>query len=310
MVPESAPRIGSPLSVEPRPGVILCVVDPRQKGRSTRAMVGEDGGETMRPDASRNKVILALKRAIEATFDEGKWLELGYLIGREDLISRHPRLLRSLQWGDPDYSGHVMSVIPSLLGKNGPTGPRDEYLEAIEKFMGLEAWLREHDQKLFAELYRGDLLPLTEVEDAAGAFSIADLNRHAVRIRNGIRSDPAQAIGSAKELLETVLNCVLEEHGATSPDDIPALLKRACKKLGLDVASVDAAAPGAEVVRRILGNLGQAVTGVAQVRNGYGTGHGRVNGRELEIAQARLVVNGAVAIATFLLEVWQAQRSG
>jgi len=54
----------------------------------------------------------------------------------------------------------------------------------------------------------------------------------------------------------------------------------------------------------------QVVTGVAQVRNRYGNGHGRMNGRELEIAQGRLVVNGAVAIATFLLEVWQARRGG
>jgi hypothetical protein len=34
-----------------------------------------------------------------------------------------------------------------------------------------------------------------------------------------------------------------------------------------------------------------------------------VNARELEIAHARLVVNSAVAAATFLLEVWQAQRT-
>lgn len=262
----------------------------------------------MRPDADRRKMILALKRAIVATFDRGKWLELGYLIGEEDLISRHPRLLRSLEWGDSDYAGHVFTIIPSLLGTNSAFGPNDENLKTIEEFVGLEAWLRENDPELFAELYGGDLVPLAEVEEAGGTLDIADLNRHAARIRNGIRPDPAQAIGSAKELLETVLNCVLEEHGATSPDDIPALLKRACQKLGLDVASVDAAAPGADVVRRILGNLGQVVTGVAQVRNGYGTGHGRVNARELEIAQARLVVNGAVAITTFLLEVWQAQR--
>ena len=202
----------------------------------------------------------------------------------------------------------MISVIPSLFGTNGPAGPNDENLKTIEEFVGLEAWLREDDPELFAELYGGDLLPLTEVEEAGGALDIVDLGRHAARIRNGIRSDPAQAIGSAKELLETVLKCVLDEHDPKSDNDIPALLKRGCQKLGLDVASVDAAAPGAEVVRRILGNLGQVVTGVAQVRNVYGTGHGHVNARELEIAHARLVVNGAVTMATFLLEVWQARR--
>jgi len=262
----------------------------------------------MRPDANHGKVILALKRAIEATFDQGKWLELGDLIGKVDIISGHSRLLRSLHWNDPDYSGNVLSVIPLLLDTNGPHGPNNENLKAMEEFVGLESWLREHDPELFGELYGGDLLPLTEVQEASGALDIMDLNRHAARIRNGIRSDPAQAIGSAKELLETVLKCVLEEQGSSSVDDIPALLKRACQRLGLDVASVNPAEPGAEMVRRILGNLGQVVVGVAQVRNVYGTGHGRVNASELEIAHARLVVNGAVAAATFLLEVWQAQR--
>jgi hypothetical protein len=135
------------------------------------------------------------------------------------------------------------------------------------------------------------------------------LNRHAARIRNGIQSDPAQAIGSAKELLETVLKGVLEEKGgSTGADEMPGLLKRACQKLGLDVASVDLTDPAADVVRRVLGNLGQVVMGVAQVRNVYGTGHGRVNSRDMEIAHARFVVNAAVCAATFLLEVWQAQR--
>lgn len=263
----------------------------------------------MRPDVNRGKVILALGRAIVATFDPGRWLELGYLIGKQDLISRHDRLLRSLRFGDDDYSGHVSDVIPALLGTDGPVGFNEENVKTIEEFVGLEAWLRKNDPALFAELYGGDLLPLTEVEEAGGTLSLMDLNRHAVRIRNGILSDPALAIGSAKELLETILKCVLEERaGSSGSDEMSGLLKRACQKLGLDVAGVDPADPGAEVVRRILGNLGQVVMGVAQVRNVYGTGHGHVNTRELEIAHARLVVNSAVAVGTFLLEVWQARR--
>jgi hypothetical protein len=255
----------------------------------------------MRPDVNRGKLILAIKRAIEATFDNEKWLELGYLIGKADLISKHDRLLRSLRWNDPDYPGHVLAMVPFLLGQN------DENLKAMLDYIGLEDWLRENEPATFQELYGGgDLLPLTEVERAGGALSIQELSRHAARIRNGIQSDPAQAIGSAKELLETVMKVVLEDPA--SQDDIPTLLKRACQKLGLDVASVLPGDPGADVVRRVLGNLGQVVTGVAQVRNVYGTGHGRVNTRDLEIAHSRLVVNGAVAVGTFLLEVWQAQR--
>jgi hypothetical protein len=262
----------------------------------------------MRPDAPRNKIVLALKRAIEATFDEGKWLELGFLIDKERMISGHPRLLRSLHWGDPDYASCVMNMVPLLLGSGDLGGSDRANIRTFAEFRGLEAWLKKNDPDLHDELYGGgDLVPLTEVEEAGGALDIMDLSRHAARIRNGIVSDPAQAIGSAKELLETVLKSVLEDP--SSLNEMPGLLKRACQKLGLDVASVKPDDPGAVVIRRILGNLGQVVMGVAQVRNVYGTGHGRLNTKELEIAHARFVVNSAVAAATFFLEVWQAQRS-
>ncbi len=57
----------------------------------------------MKIDANHNKAILALKRAIVATFDDAKWRELGYLTDSIEMISGHPRLLRSLYWGDDDY---------------------------------------------------------------------------------------------------------------------------------------------------------------------------------------------------------------
>jgi hypothetical protein len=59
----------------------------------------------MRSDAPPNLVKLAVARAIKDTFDRGKWIELGLLTDTADMIEGHPRLLRSLAWGDPDYGG-------------------------------------------------------------------------------------------------------------------------------------------------------------------------------------------------------------
>src|SRR5882724_3049657 len=135
----------------------------------------------LRRDGNRGKLVLALKRAIERTFDEGKWLELGYLTDTDGIISGHPRLLRSLNWGDPDYAACVLSVLPEIIG------PNDRNLAIVEEFVGLEEWLRENDPTLYAELYDGGhVIPLAEVEGAAGALDIVELNRHALRIRNGI----------------------------------------------------------------------------------------------------------------------------
>jgi hypothetical protein len=124
-------------------------------------------------------------------------------------------------------------------------------------------------------------------------------------IRKAIESDPAQAIGSAKELLETTLKAVLGDGNYNRDDDIPALLKSARSKLGLDPKDVDPTLAAAGTIRRTLSNLGQVVVGVAEVRNLHGTGHGRVNSRELEAAHARLVVNAAITLATYLLEMWR-----
>lgn len=251
----------------------------------------------MKPDADRNKIILALQRAIVATFDDGKWRELGYLTGTIEVISGHSRLLRSLNWGDPDYSGNVFSVLPRIIGDD------PDKLKVVEDFAGLESWLRENDQKLYEELYdSSEGVSLEHVEEAAKKLDVLELNKHAARIRRGIREDPEQAIGSAKELLETVLKVILNIEGSTK-EDMPKLLKAALKRLGLDSKAIGKAIPGGDTIKRTINNLGQIVIGVAEIRNLYGTGHGRLRAKELEIAHARLVVNAAVSTATFLLEV-------
>jgi AbiJ N-terminal domain 5/Abortive infection C-terminus len=255
----------------------------------------------MKRGFSRDKAILALQRAIKATFDDGRWQELGYLVGKHGLIVGHGRLLRSLHWGDEDYGGCIFDVLPELLGADF------ENLRTIEEFVGLREWLRGKEPKLYAELYDDapePVVPLEHVEEAAGIHVVLELNRHAARIRHGIAEDPAQAIGSAKELLETVLKTIIGDHGQKSRDDIPELLKKAQAQLDLDPKN----ASGSETLRRTLSNLGQVVHGVAELRTLYGTGHGRSKSHELEVAHARLVVNAAITIATFLLEIWQEQR--
>jgi hypothetical protein len=254
----------------------------------------------LRTEASKNRALIALKRAVTATFDDGRWRELGYLTDQIELVEGHARLLRSLRWGDDDYDSCVMQVLPVVVGRNF------ERLEEVADFVGLEAWLRNKDPALYAELYGGgEVVPLSHVEEAARTRDLNELNRHAARIRRGIADDPSQAIGSAKELLETVLKSVVGDHGEHSSDDIPVLLRRAQRELDLDPSSPDRGVPGADVIRRTISNLGQVVVGVAEVRNLYGTGHGRSRARELNIAHARLVVNAALTLATFLLEVWQ-----
>lgn len=74
-------------------------------------------------DQNTGKRLLRLKGQIVEKFKAEHWRELGLITGTSDVINGHRRLLRSLDFGDPDYSGNVIEVLetfyhrdPALLG--------------------------------------------------------------------------------------------------------------------------------------------------------------------------------------------------
>jgi len=69
-------------------------------------------------DLEQGKYIIELKNRIVAHFDSANWDEIGLLTGYSDYISQHPRLLRSLSWGDEDYAGNVLDALMVIAQKN------------------------------------------------------------------------------------------------------------------------------------------------------------------------------------------------
>ncbi len=67
--------------------------------------------------------LIQLRARIVAGFDSGNWEELGLLTGASDRINGHPRLLRSLDWGDEDYAGNVLTVIRRIVEQDPGTLP-------------------------------------------------------------------------------------------------------------------------------------------------------------------------------------------
>lgn len=132
------------------------------------------------------------------------------------------------------------------------------------------------------------------------------LSQQVTRMEAAIQKDPELAIGTAKELVETVAKTVLIERGHTvvTKDDLPKLVRAAAKALDLNRDSVPDAARAAETVRRLLSNLATISDGLAELRNAYGTGHGRAAGATgaIQPRHARLAVGAAATLATFLLE--------
>jgi len=69
-------------------------------------------------DKKLGKRILDLRERIVSNFDAGDWEEIGFITGHSDIIDGHPRLLRSLSFGDSDYSGNVLNVLGSLAERD------------------------------------------------------------------------------------------------------------------------------------------------------------------------------------------------
>jgi hypothetical protein len=133
------------------------------------------------------------------------------------------------------------------------------------------------------------------------------------RMAAAVEADPALAIGSAKELIETCCKTILAERGkpAKGTEDVPELVKAARAELKLLPDDVPQASKGADTIKRLLSNLASVAQGLAELRTLYGTGHGR-DGRAKGVhpRHARLAVYAASALAVFLFETHKDRSSG
>lgn len=67
---------------------------------------------------SDRKRLIGLSRIAVANFNAGDWQALGVYTGDLKTITGHDRLLRSLSFGDPDYSGNAHGVLFQLVENN------------------------------------------------------------------------------------------------------------------------------------------------------------------------------------------------
>jgi len=129
------------------------------------------------------------------------------------------------------------------------------------------------------------------------------------RIRNNIDSDPALAIGAAKELAETTCKTILSDRNISydADWDLPKLAKATAKELKLTPDDVKEGEKASESMKRLVSNLASIVYSLAELRNIVGTGHGkdgRVRGPRPR--HARLAVGAATTLAMFLFETHEA----
>lgn len=146
---------------------------------------------------------------------------------------------------------------------------------------------------------------LAKVAKHAAQFDAEYMQRHIARIEDAVDSDPAQAIGQAKELVETCCKTIMREQGepAEGNPNFHELLRSSQAKLNLLPENIPHDANAFETIKRLLSNLAELSRAMAELRNWYGTGHGK-DGRWRGLAprHARLAVGAAVSLTNFLFE--------
>lgn len=135
-------------------------------------------------------------------------------------------------------------------------------------------------------------------------LNTAYVNGKVNTMNDSIHKDTDLAIGTAKELLETTCKSILKQKGVAIETDwtLPQLLKATSSTL--DFTPKEAADPdkAEKAIRQILGGITSIVHGVAELRNGYGTGHGKdADFKGLEIKYAKLFVGVVSEIAILYL---------
>lgn len=122
---------------------------------------------------------------------------------------------------------------------------------------------------------------------------------------------PHISIGLAKELIETSCKSIFEERGETYDKnwDLPRLMKETTKLLKLTPEDIPNEARAAASIKQILGSLSSVVQGIGEIRNEYGSGHGKDGKfKGLQPRHAKLAVGSASTLAIYLLETHELRK--
>jgi hypothetical protein len=130
-------------------------------------------------------------------------------------------------------------------------------------------------------------------------------------MESSIENSPHISIGLAKELIETCCKSIIDERKETYDKnwDLPKLMKETTKLLKLTPDDIPNEARAASSIKQILGSLSSVVQGIGEVRNEYGSGHGK-DGKfiGLQPRHAKLAVGAASTLAIYLLETHEIKQ--
>ncbi len=146
---------------------------------------------------------------------------------------------------------------------------------------------------------------INSAKETLSGTDAAYVTQQITRMETAVNQDPELAIGTAKELVETCCKSILNECKIDYSNivDLPRLVKSTVQHLQLTPADIPDMTKASDTIKRLLSNLASITQGVAELRNHYGTGHGKLGANKgLQPRHAKLAVGAASTLAVFLTE--------
>ncbi|MFI7587043.1 abortive infection family protein [Spongisporangium articulatum] len=139
---------------------------------------------------------------------------------------------------------------------------------------------------------------------------MAEMRRQVDRIRRDFADDPEAVVGQAKDLGETTCKTILGLTG-TGPEtklDVPALVEKTLRHLGVHPSTITSEDRNeAQAIKRMFGSLFSVMTGMAELRNARGSGHGRSGAPLIDAAAGRLAVGMVLPAVVYLCDLYEAR---
>lgn len=237
----------------------------------------------------RGQKILFISKAIQNVFTSSEWTEIGYMTGVDEWIDRHPRLLRSLNWGDDDYKGHVLDAVKHILEKD------PQNLAKLLEYEPISNWLRKNERGAYDELYSEisgmdvpDIEPSTSTD--AGLAALADAQA-LLRTRG-----PTSAIDRVHTGLHAFLKAACERASIQCPNSPTA--NQLLKLILEQHPNLQNLGPRTDDIRRMIRTSASIVDAMGTLRNQASLAH--PNDELLGDDEALFVINLARSLMRYL----------
>jgi hypothetical protein len=194
-----------------------------------------------------------------------------------------------------------------------------EIVADLNRFLASDGWMLKAQTKLSgrpvyapARTAADTMAAIDFAHETAARLDAEHISQQVTRMEGAVDTDPDLAIGTAKEFVESICKTILDERGEAygKNDDLLTLVRKTTKVLQLTPGDIADTARAAVTIKRMLMNLATLVQGSAELRNAYGTGHGKSKSQartRLSPRHARLAVGTAAALGVFMYETHEAR---